>query len=302
MEDCKIAVNPWTTTVPPSPTMGIKLLADDMKQKGAVVYDFGVGEMNPEIPLPTAFYNGLVHALQNKDTHYCPSGGDLSLRTVLSEDLKRNFDLEYSPSQIVITPGPKDALFRAALAVMDPFAIRNRGVCFAPVYESFTAMPYLLTGKQAFVIPTDKDFLPDFNAFTELLKKNHEHIAFIIINSPNNPSGTVYSKEVLHRLADIIKQYPEIALISDEVYRTIRYDNEKPFSIASLLPNQTLLVGGISKEVSGTGLRIGFVAAPAKVAKAVEVLVGHFTACVNLPVQKAYATFLQEDKDMKIRT
>eukprot|EP01117_Protostelium_nocturnum_P009262 TRINITY_DN3315_c0_g1_i1.p1 TRINITY_DN3315_c0_g1~~TRINITY_DN3315_c0_g1_i1.p1 ORF type:complete len:217 (-),score=85.56 TRINITY_DN3315_c0_g1_i1:18-668(-) len=102
-------------------------------------------------------------------------------------------------------------------------------------------------------------------------------------------------------MAGIFGKYPQIAIISDEVYRTMIYDDVKHHSIASYLPNQTLIVGGISKEISGTGLRLGWIAGPTHVTKAINTINGNFTSCCNLPVQLAYANLLRKDKDMSIR-
>jgi len=159
----------------------------------------------------------------------------------------------------------------------------------------------MLTGKNTVVLETDSHFLPRVSELHDYLAKHHEEVALIIINSPNNPSGAVYPDSLLKELADVIRQYPQIAVIADEVYRTIDYTGNKYASIAHHLPNQTLLVGGMSKEVSGTGLRLGFVAAPEHIAKAIAHVEGSFSACVCLPIQKGYAHFLHNDKDMKYR-
>jgi len=123
----------------------------------------------------------------------------------------------------------------------------------------------------------------------------------IILNSPNNPSGAIYPKEFLKKFAEVLKHYPHIAILSDEVYRTIRYDDSEYISISSFLPDQTFVAGGISKEVSGTGMRLGFVAGPPDLMKGVAKVQGTYSACANLPVQKGYAHFLKSDQDMHER-
>jgi len=182
------------------------------------------------------------------------------------------------------------------LALVSPLSERNRVAAFAPCFESFLTVPQLITGQPTIVIPTDDKCDPDLNAFAACLKEHHKQIGAIIINSPNNPSGRVYSRTIIESLANILKEYPEIGVISDEVYRTITFDEHNPhISLASYLPNQTLVVSGTSKECAGTGIRVGYVAGPQHIIEGIAKLSGHATSSVNLPAQKGYAKFLRSD-------
>jgi len=284
----------------PSPTLEVKKLADKLRAKGEQTSDFGIGEINPEIETPKELVEGIVDALRSGENHYSPAVGDEELLEAISEDLGRNFNLDYAPSQIVVCPGPKDALFKACLSVLESSAKRNRLIVFAPVYESFDRIPQLITGNPPVVLDTDKNFLPDLNQLEDRLKKDHT-IAGVIINSPNNPTGVVYPKSLIKEMASIMRNYEEVVVFSDEVYRTILYDGCQYFSIASEIPNQTLLISGISKELSATGLRLGFVAGPNDVMQLVANVQGNTSSCVHLPTQKGYAKLLREDADLKIR-
>ena len=283
----------------PSPTLEIKSIADALKKEGKTVYDFGVGEMNPEIKLPSILKTAMAEAVMCDATHYSPAAGDPELLSAISIDLQR-FNLTYPPSQIVVCPGPKDAFFKVCLTIMRHSSPRNRLVAFAPVYESYQNIPILLTGQPPILLPTDHHFLPNPKQLEDLLRRD-QTIALIVLNSPNNPSGAVYPLGLIQEMAGIIGQYPEVGIISDEVYRTILYDDHQHESIAAYLPDQTFVLGGMSKEISGTGLRLGFVAGPETILQTIAIVEGNVSSCVNLPTQKGYAHFLQQDTNLQLR-
>jgi len=208
-----------------------------------------------------------------------------------------NFNLKISKEEIVIYPGPKPALWAVLSVLLDPQIERNRVVACAPTYESFIALPQLTTGNPCIILDTDENCLPNVSKFEEVLSSRTD-IACVIINSPNNPSAVVYSIELMKELTDVIKKYPHIAIISDEVYRTILFDNSPYSSPAHFLPNQTIIIGGISKELAGTGLRLGFAAGPKNVIQAMSKLSACTFSCVNLPLQEGYKNFLIHDKNM----
>ena len=289
----------WAEQIKPSPTLESKLIADRLRLEGKQIYDFGIGEMNPELPVPHLLKTAISQAVMDDETHYSPEAGDPELLEAIHADL-RLFGLNYTPSEIVICPGPKDAFFKICLAMLNPSSPRNRLVAFAPTYESYENLPILLTGKPPIVLQTDAHFLPDPDQLAKLLNED-DTIALIVLNSPNNPTGTVYPPSLSQELAEIIGKYEQICVLSDEVYRTVIYDDYKHVSIASYLPNQTLLVGGMSKEVSGTGLRLGFIVGPEATMRVIANVEGNTSSCVNLPTQKGYAHFLRKDIDLRVR-
>ena len=207
------------------------------------------------------------------------------------------FGLHYAPDQIVVCPGPKDAIFKACLSLLNPRAERRRLLAFPPIYESYRSGPVLLTGEAPIFLDTDDHFLPDPDRLAEVLERDPS-VALIALNSPNNPTGAVYPRELSEGLAEVIARHPKVAVLSDEVYRTILYDGIPHHSLASLLPEQTLLLGGMSKEVSGTGLRLGYVAGPASLVETIVKVEGNVSSCVHLPTQKGYAHFLQRDRTL----
>lgn len=291
--------SPHARRLQPSPTLEIKAVADRLRATGHTVFDFGIGEMNPEIPLPAIIRAGITEALRSNATHYSPQSGDPELLAAIAQDLDR-FGLQYTEHQIVVCPGPKDAIFKLALTLLDPTARRRRVVIFTPSYESFESIPVLVTGDDPIALPTDARFLPDPERLATLLATD-DTIAIVILNSPNNPTGAVYDRDRLQALAEVLARHPDVAVISDEVYRTILFDDAEYASIATLLPEQTFVIGGMSKEASGTGLRLGFVAGPQPSIETLAIVQGNATSCVNLPTQKGYARFLREDADRTLR-
>eukprot|EP01125_Pyxidicula_operculata_P021032 TRINITY_DN7955_c0_g1_i2.p1 TRINITY_DN7955_c0_g1~~TRINITY_DN7955_c0_g1_i2.p1 ORF type:complete len:429 (-),score=56.40 TRINITY_DN7955_c0_g1_i2:73-1359(-) len=301
------------SSIPKSPTLEIRALAEQIKSQGTKLYDFGVGEMVPETQVPQQFKDEMINAIQQNKTTYCSSQGTRDVLKALSDDFKTNFALDYSPDQICMFPGPKDALWKVLLSILDANSQCNEVVAFAPYYEAFVSPPQLITGKPTILIDTDENCYPNVAEFEKYLSENHHKIAVIIINSPNNPSGVVYPSDILQKLAEIIKRYPHIAVLSDEVYRTFIYSVEysgskrrdvKEFisdSMAYYLPDQTIIMGGISKEIAGTGLRLGFAAGPKHVIDVAQELNGHTCSCTSSPLQIAYARFLEKDRDMTER-
>ncbi len=294
-----VACSDWARRLKPSPTLEIKDVADRLRAQGLTIFDLGIGEMNPEIPLPALIKQGIADALEADATHYSPQNGDLELVSAISADLAR-FGLSYSNEQIVVCPGPKDAIFKVALTILNRTARRHRLVMLTPGYESFENIPMIVTGQSPVVLPTDSRFLPDPGKLDELLKSD-DTIAAVVLNSPNNPTGTVYEQPLLRDLAKVLSRHQDVAVISDEVYRTIYYDGIEYASIAPLLPDQTFVVSGMSKEVSATGLRLGFVAGPKDHMAVLANVEGNASSCVNLPTQKGYARFLRADADFAIR-
>ena len=289
----------WAQQIKPSPTLEIKAIADRLRRAGKQVYDFGIGEMNPELPVPHFLKTAISRAVMADALHYSPAAGDSELLEAIHIDL-RLFGLNYSSSEIVVCPGPKDAFFKICVTMLNSSSRRNRLVAFAPTYESYENLPILLTGKPPIVLQTDTRFLPDPDQLSDLLNRD-DTIALVVLNSPNNPTGAVYPASLLQELAEIIGRHDQVCVVSDEVYRTIVYDGVEHVSIASYLPDQTLLVGGMSKEVSGTGLRLGFIAGPKAVMQTVANVEGNTSSCVSLPTQKGYAQFLRKDSDLRLR-
>jgi len=223
--DSTLEINEIVTELRPSPTIQVMLKALELKKAGHKLYNYGIGEMHPEITIPQPIKDGITSALESNCTHYCSPQGDPELIEAICEDFRTNYSLNFLPSQIVVSAGPKDTFSKICMALLNPFSKRNRVIAFAPTFESFVAVPPLLTGQPTILLETDIEGLPNLPQLEKYLETNGDSVAIIIINTPNNPSGAVYSADLLKKIADIVRKYPKIAIISDEVYRTIIYED-----------------------------------------------------------------------------
>jgi len=293
----QVQVSAWAEMGPPSLINASVDAAEAFKASGNEVFDFCGGELHPTVVVPLSLKNAITHYIQHDFNHYVSPAGDPELLQALANDFRSNFGLDYSPKQITILAGGRDALFKATMAVLNPKAKRNKAIAFALVYEAFTALPPILTGINTIILQTNSNFYPIVEEVENLLDGD-DTIGLIYLNTPNNPSGAVYPEELIKGLARVIGKYPDIAVISDEMYRTIIYDGAKHVNIAKFLPTQTLVVGGASKEVAAAGLRLGYVAGPENLIQAIVKLQGNTSTCVNLSLQKGYAQFLREDAEL----
>ena len=328
--------------------MRVKAQADALKRTRKL-YDFGVGEIcSRAIPLPAEYRAELFQAVERGETQYSLGKGDAESRENIAEDLRCNFGLPDMTSEgVCVCNGPKDAIFKVLVATLAgrPKGSRRRVVTFAPFYEAFVSAPQLATGMPAVVLPPGPNGLPDPEALEAALASTSApsspssssssssssyslppslaaqaplDIGAVIICSPNNPTGAVYSRELLERLAAVCRRYPQVLVISDETYRSIIFhddddddgdDDEEVevqegsgsgtrrrwrsleggkkatlrreyFSVASALPEQAVVVGGLSKEFAGTGLRVGFTASHgSRLADAVAAVQGNASSC-----------------------
>lgn len=297
--EVSLGVSIWASRLKQSPTLDVKAFADQLREAGREVFDFGIGDMNPEVPVPGILKTAICEAINADATHYSHHAGEAGLLGAIAEDLA-GFGLQYSPSQIVVCPGPKDALFKACFSTIDSIGDRNRIAAYSPIYDAYENIPILVTGKEPIVLPTSDGFLPDPVHLDKVLSSDSS-IAGLIVNSPNNPTGAVYSRKLLREMAEVVSNYPRVCVFSDEVYRTVLFDGAEYTSIAEFLPEQTMVVGGMSKEVSGTGLRLGFVAGPPSIMGALAEVEGNTGSCVHLPTQRGYEHFLRNDRDRRLR-
>lgn len=224
------------------------------------VFDYSLG--NPSVPVPREFTDRMIHMLATRDAMelhgYSPSLGITSVREAVAASLERRFGLPYRKEHIFMTSGAAGALSHACRLVTEP---GDEILTFAPFFPEYH--PYVdLTGASLRVVPADTEsFQIHFDAFEEMLT---EKVMAILINTPNNPSGVVYSRETLQRLADILRDKSQeyghtIYLISDEPYREILFDGVEELCVSSFYDN-TIMCYSFSKSLSIPGERIGYIA------------------------------------------
>jgi aspartate aminotransferase len=265
----------------PSLTLAIDAKAKAMKAQGLDVIGFGAGE--PDFDTPEHIKAAAMGSLDAGFTKYTPSSGVPELRAAISEKLKRDNDLEYDPSQIIVTCGAKHACFNALLATINP---GEEVLIPAPYWLSYPEMIKLAGGVPVSVPTTAESgykITPDqFREYMSPLTK------MIIINSPCNPTGVVYTDNELAAIAEVALD-EDIMILSDEIYEKLIYDDAKHYSIASFsneVYNQTITVNGFSKPYAMTGWRLGYVAAPEPIAKVIDSLQSHSTSNMTSFAQK----------------
>ncbi len=257
----------------PSLTLAIDSKAKAMKAEGIDVIGFGAGE--PDFDTPEHIKAAAMGSLDAGFTKYTPSSGIPELRTAISEKLKKDNGLDYKPSQIIVNCGAKHSCFNAMLATLDE---GDEVIIPAPYWLSYPEMAKLV-GAVPVIVPTKAEngykITPD--EFRDAMTPKTK---MIVINSPGNPTGSVYTENELAGLADVALD-EDILILSDEIYEKLVYDDAKHISIATLskdVYNLTLTVNGFSKPYAMTGWRLGYVAAPEGVAKVIDSIQSHSTS------------------------
>jgi aspartate aminotransferase len=275
----------------PSLTLSIDSKAKAMKAEGIDVCGFGAGE--PDFDTPEHIKTAAIEALQAGFTKYTPSSGIPELRQAISEKLAADNGLSYRAGQIVVSNGAKHACYNAILATCQP---GDEVVIPSPYWVSYPDM-VKLAGADPVIVPTLernawKMSAEDFeNAMTPRTK-------MLILNSPCNPTGSVYTEEEMRAIVDVAAE-EDIYILSDEIYEKLTYDDAKHISIASLSKEAydlTITVNGFSKSYAMTGWRLGYLAAPDAVAKAVDSIQSHSTSHPASFVQRAGLAALKGDQ------
>ncbi|MBV8969464.1 MAG: pyridoxal phosphate-dependent aminotransferase [Verrucomicrobia bacterium] len=279
------------TSLTPSLSLSVDSKAKAMKAEGVDVCSFGAGE--PDFDTPEHIKAAAMAALETGFTKYTPSSGIPELRQAIADKLQAENGLSYRPSQIIVTVGAKHACYNAILATCQP---GDEVIIPSPYWLSYPEMVRLAGADPVFVATTESNewkITPsEFeNAMTPRTK-------MIILNSPGNPSGAVYTREELEAIGAVAAE-EEILILADEIYEKLIYDDNHHVSIASLsddLYNLTITVNGFSKSYAMTGWRLGYLAAPEPVAKAVHSTQSHVTSTPCSFAQKGAYAALKGDQ------
>jgi len=275
----------------PSLTLSIDSKAKAMKAEGIDVCGFGAGE--PDFDTPDHIKAAAIAALEGGFTKYTPSAGLPELRQAISEKLEADNQLKYRPSQIVVSCGAKHSCYNAILATCQP---GDEVLIPSPYWVSYPDMVRLAGAEPVIVQTTERNGwkmrASDFeNAMTPRTK-------MLILNSPGNPTGAVYTREELEGIVEVAAE-EDIYILSDEIYEKLVYDDVQHVSIASLSQEAydlTITVNGFSKAYAMTGWRLGYVAAPEAVAKAIDNIQSHSTSNPCSFAQKGAVAALKGDQ------
>ncbi len=274
----------------PSPTLEITAKAKALKAQGVDVIGFGAGE--PDFDTPAHIKQALYSAVEEGFIYYTPAPGIPELREAISEKVKRDNRIDYSPDEVIVTPGAKQALFEAVMAILNP---GDEVLIPQPHWVSYVPMAQI-AGAKAVPLPLHKDRGFKLSA-KDIYDYATDKTKLIILNSPSNPTGAILEEKDLQAIAELcIKK--DLLVISDEIYEQIIYDAEH-VSIGSLpgMKERTVTVNGFSKAYSMTGWRLGYAAAPRWIIKLMSNLQGHSVSNATSFVQKAGVAALRGSQE-----
>ncbi len=279
-------------SINPSVTLAITAKAKELKSKGVDVITFGVGE--PDFNTPENIIEAANKAMKDGKTKYTPVPGIPELRKAIVNKFKQDNGLDYEEAQIIVSTGAKQSLNNAFMAILNP---GDEVIVPTPYWVSYPELIRLAEGVPVFVENKKED---DYKYTLETLEKAvTSKTKAIILNDPNNPTGSIYSKEELEMIAEFAKKH-DLVIISDEIYEKLIYDGNKHVSIASLsedAKNRTIVINGFSKSFAMTGWRVGYSASNKEIAKLMSSLQSHMTSNVNSIAQYASVEALEGSKD-----
>ena len=277
-----------------SATMAMTQKSAELRAQGVDVITMSVGE--PDFNTPDFVKEAAKLAIDENYSKYSPASGYLSTRKAIVGKLERENGLKYTPEQIVVGNGAKQEICNAVLALVNP---GDEVIIPMPAWVSYVEMVRLAEGKVVEVwAGVEQDFkITPAQLEAAITPKSR----LIILNNPSNPTGSVYSKEELEALAAVLERYPDIVIIADDIYEHINFLPGKVHSIAECpgVFDRTVVVNGVSKAYAMTGWRIGYLAAPIEVAKAVGKLQGQYTSGPSSIAQKAAEAALNGPQEFR---
>jgi aspartate aminotransferase len=255
-----------------SATLEMTRKSRELKARGVDIITLSIGE--PDFNTPDAIKEAAKQAIDNNITHYPPVPGFLELRIAIAEKLKRDNGLDYSASQIVVSNGAKQSLTNIFMVLLNE---GDEVIIPSPYWVSYPEMIKMADGNPVYI---DAGIETDFKVTPEQIEAAiTPRTKAFLLNSPGNPTGSVYTKEELKAIADLFEKYPDIVIVSDEIYELILF-NGKHESIAQFdsIKEQVVIVNGVSKGFAMTGWRIGYIAAPQFLTDAINKLQGQYTS------------------------
>ena len=271
-------------SLPVSQTLAMAAKARELRAEGKDIIGLSLGE--PDFNTPDFIKDAAIEAINQNYNSYSPVDGYADLKEAVCTKFKRDNNLVYKPSQIVVSTGAKQSIANIAQVLLNP---GDEVLLPAPYWVSYSAIATLC---EATYVEIPSSIENDFKITPEQLEASiTPKTKMIFFNSPNNPSGTIYSEAEYRALAAVLEKHPRIFVLSDEIYEHINYE-AKPFSFAAIesMYNRTITVNGLAKAFAMTGWRIGYIGAPEWIAKACTKMQGQITSGTNCIAQRAAIT------------
>jgi aspartate aminotransferase len=269
------------SNLPVSATLAMAAKARELKSQGVNVIGLSLGE--PDFNTPTFIKDAAIQAVNDNYNSYTPVDGYVELKEAICRKFKRDNNIDYNPSQIVVSTGAKQSIANAIQVLINP---GDDVLLVAPYWVSYSAIVLLAEGNP---IEIYSDINTEFKITPEQLEAAiTPQTKMVVINSPNNPSGSVYTEAEYRALAAVLEKHPDIYVLSDEIYEHINY-GVPHFSFAQIpsMYDRTLTINGVAKAFAMTGWRIGYMGAPEWIAKACTKMQGQITSGANCIAQRA---------------
>ncbi len=279
-------------SVTPSATLEMAAKARELRAQGKDIIGLSLGE--PDFNTPDYIKEAAIQAIKDDYNAYTPVDGYVELKKAIITKFKRDNNLSYEPAQIVVSTGAKQSLYNVAQVILNP---GDEVILPCPYWVSYSDIVKLADGVPVEVPTTlENDFKMTPGQLEAAITPKTRMLWY---SSPCNPSGSIYSKSELRALADVLKKYPNIIVVSDEIYEHINYGVTAHASMAEFddMYDRTVTVNGVAKAFAMTGWRIGYIGAPAYIARATNKLQGQVTSGANCIAQRAVITALEESPD-----
>jgi len=283
-----------TILIKPSPTLTLSAKAKEMSAAGIDVVNFGVGE--PDFNTPEYIKKAAHQAIDDNFTRYTANPGIPELKNAICAKLLRENKLSYQPNQILVSPGAKASIVNILVAVCD---FNDQVLMPMPYWVSYPYQAMLADAQPVYIPTLEEDSYKLTPAALSKAIGENPAAKVLILNSPSNPTGAVYTRPELEKLAEVCLKH-NLLVVSDEIYERLVYDGTEHVSTASLSPEMqehTVVINGVSKSYAMTGWRLGYAAGPAHIIAAAGRVQAHATSCVNSITQKACVTALNEEDD-----
>ena len=277
--------------IKPSPTIAVTQKARELKEKGVDVISLGAGE--PDFDTPNNVKNAAIVAINNGETKYTAVDGTPKLKEAIINKFKRENGLAFTKDQINVGAGGKQVIFNAILSTINP---GDEVLIPAPYWVSYPDIVLLAGGVPKIVVCSEKDkFKITPNKIRDSLT---DKTKWIILNSPSNPTGSCYSKNEIDAIAHLLKDYPKVMIMSDDIYEHVVYDDFEFYTIAQnkSVTERTLTINGVSKSYSMTGWRIGYAGGPKELIKAMAKIQSQSTTNPSSISQAAAVEALNGDQ------
>ncbi len=274
-------------SLPISATLAMAAKARELKNQGINVIGLSLGE--PDFNTPEFIKKAAIQAIEDNYNSYTPVDGYAELKEAICEKFQRDNNITYTPNQVVVSTGAKQSIANVCMVLLNP---GDEVMLPAPYWVSYSAI-VTLAEAQSVLIPSSIE--KDFKITPEQLEAAiTPKTKLVMFNSPNNPSGTIYTEEEFRALAAVLEKYPNIYVLTDEIYEHINYGTPH-FSFATIpsMYDRTITVNGVAKAFAMTGWRIGYIGAPEWIAKACNKMQGQITSGANCIAQRATIAALQ---------